>query len=136
MTLEQKEALKKYRISRAKETIEDAQVAIDNNRIKNAMNRIYYSIFYIVSALAVKNDFSTSKHKQLIGWFNKNFIFTGIIDKKFYKIYSIAFDNRQESDYEDFVEYSKEDVIRYYNDMLVFVDEIEKLILRNCNEIN
>jgi len=32
----------------------------------NAENRIYYAIYYIVSALAIKNDYSTSKHSQLL----------------------------------------------------------------------
>ena len=92
------------------------------------MNRIYYSIFHIVSALSVKYDFSTSKHKQLIGWFNKNFIHTNLIDTKLYKIYSKAFSNRQESDYEDFVAFLEEEVEEHFKDMLYFVSEIEKFI--------
>ena len=41
-----------------------------------ALNRIYYGIFYIVSALAIKNRFSTANHSQLIGWFNTNYVKT------------------------------------------------------------
>ena len=28
----------------------------------------------MVTALAIKNKFETSKHQQLLGWFNKTFI--------------------------------------------------------------
>ena len=118
----------KYRIHRAKETLKDAEVALENDRIKNALNRIYYSAFYIVSALALKHNFSTSKHKQLIGWFNKEFVSSGKIKSEFYKIYSKAFDTRQESDYEDFIEYEKSEAQLRFSDMLSFVTEIEKLI--------
>ncbi len=118
----------KYRILRAKETLKDAEVALENDRIKNALNRIYYSAFYIVSALALKHNFSTSKHKQLIGWFNKEFVSSGKIKSEFYKIYSKAFDTRQESDYEDFIEYEKSEAQLRFSDMLSFVTEIEKLI--------
>ena len=70
----EKETLIKYRISRANETIKEAESAFNNNFLFNAENRIYYAIFYIVSALALKHGFSTSKHHQLLGWFNKEFV--------------------------------------------------------------
>ena len=124
-----KNILIKHRIEKSKETIEDARVAIENDRFRNALNRIYYSIFYIVSALSVKNNFSTSKHKQLLGWFNKNFVHEGIVSTQLGNIYKISYDNRQENDYEDFVEFKKDDIVKYNNDMLLFVSEIEKLIL-------
>jgi uncharacterized protein (UPF0332 family) len=123
-----KEALIKYRIERCKETIEEANLAIENNRSHLAENRIYYSIFYIVSALALKNNFSTSKHSQLKGWFNKNFILTGKIAKELGEIYYNVFENRMEGDYEDLVSFEIEDVKKDYQDMLRFVEEIGKLL--------
>mgnify|MGYP001445145072 FL=1 len=128
MKQEHKELIIKHKIFKAKETIKDAEIAIKNQRYNNAMNRIYYAIFHIISALSVKYDFSTSKHKQLMGWFNKNFIYTNKIDTKLYKIYSKAFSNRQESDYEDFVTFLEEEVEEHFKDMLYFVSEIEKFI--------
>ena len=59
-------------ITKSKESLCDAELALSNNRLDNAQNRIYYSIFYIVTALAYTDNFITSKHSQLIGWFNKN----------------------------------------------------------------
>jgi uncharacterized protein (UPF0332 family) len=123
-----KEALVKYRIHKAKETIIDAKLALDNGRISNSLNRIYYSIFYIVSALAVKHDFSTSKHKQLMGWFNFNFVRVGIVSIDLWNIYKNSYENRQESDYEDFIEFEISDVENNYEEMLLFVSEIEKII--------
>ena len=85
MTLEEKdrEELIKYRIVRAKDSINDVQFLIENNKLTLAVNRIYYGIFYILSALALKHKFITSKHSQLLGWFNKTFVKEGIIDKKY-----------------------------------------------------
>lgn len=48
--MEYREDLIRYRISRAEGTIEEAELAIKNNKLSLAENRIYYSIFYIVSA--------------------------------------------------------------------------------------
>ena len=47
----------KYRIIRASETLDEVRLAIENNRLHLAANRIYYSTFYIVSALALKKGF-------------------------------------------------------------------------------
>ncbi len=99
-----------YRIAREKDTAEDARIALENDRLHNAENRIYYAIFYIVSALALKNDFTTSKHSQLLSWFNRTYIKPGKISRDLGKIYKGQFENRLEADYDDFVELSKEDV--------------------------
>ena len=123
-----KDELIKYRISRAKETIEDATVALENERLHSAENRIYYSIFYLVSALALKDGFSTSKHGQLLGWFNKNYVKTGIVSSSIGKIYADAFANRQESDYQDLIILKPEDVKRHYSEMLTFINNVEKIL--------
>ncbi|MGA2297615.1 MAG: HEPN domain-containing protein, partial [FCB group bacterium] len=73
MKKEDKLILINHRINKSHLTIDDAKFSLENNKTSIALNRIYYSIFYIVSALALIYDFSTSKHKQLLGWFNKNF---------------------------------------------------------------
>ena len=125
----QKKELIQHRILKSKETIEEAKLSYQNKRYRLALNRVYYSIFYIVSALSVKSNFSTSKHKQLMGWFTLNFVKTGIVSNKLYNIYKEAFDNRQESDYSDFIEYEVTNVLRLINEPEQFVLEIEKLIL-------
>jgi len=117
-----------YRIARAKETAEDARIALENDRLHNAENRIYYAIFYIVSALALKNDFTTSKHSQLLSWFNRTYIKPGKISKDLGKVYKSQFENRLEGDYDDFVELNKEDVEKDYKNMLSFISAIEKIL--------
>jgi len=88
MTLaeEEKLSLINYRLKQAYEAAESAELLIANNRSAAAINRIYYAVFYCVMALALKSGFKTSKHLQLIGWFNKTFIRTGLIDQDFGRI--------------------------------------------------
>lgn len=126
-----KKVLIEYRISRAKETIEEAREDIKSKHLFSAENRIYYAIFYIVSALALKSDFSTSKHFQLLGWFNKNIIKTNKAPQNLSKIYSRAFEKRQKGDYEDLKTFSTEEVQNDFDNMLAFVELIEKLILED-----
>ena len=44
-------------------------------------------------------------------------------------IYRDAFENRQESDYEDYKTFEIEEVKTHFDRMLTFVDEIEKLVI-------
>lgn len=74
---------------------------IENGNLETAQNRIYYAVFYIVTALAYKHDFVTSKHNQLKGWFNKKFIYEEkLFDSFMIEIYNEVYQFRQKSDYD------------------------------------
>lgn len=73
---EDRKTLIDYRLKQAKETISQSRFLIDSDQLVLAVNRIYYGMFYAVTALAMKHRFETSKHFQLIGWFNKEFVST------------------------------------------------------------
>jgi len=115
----------KYRVQRADETIEEVNSHILNSYLHTAVNRIYYGIFYIVSALALKFNFQTKNHGQLMGWFNREFIKTKIIPEKFSKIYRWAFNNRQSGDYDDFITFTKEEIEIQFGEMKEFIQEIK-----------
>ena len=78
--------------------------------------------------LALQEDFATSKHSTLLGWFNKSFIKTGKLEIKIGKIYTNTFLKRQEGDYDDFVFFEKEEVETNFKNMLEVINEIKKLI--------
>ncbi len=101
---------------------------IKNKKFLLAVNRIYYGMFYIISALSLRYDFSTSKHQQLIGWFNKEFISTGEIDRKYGRILHNAYNNRSTGDYDDFAEFDEEDVKKSFDEMKDFIRTIRALL--------
>jgi uncharacterized protein (UPF0332 family) len=84
-----------YRIGQAKETVEEADLLINNEKFRAAVNRIYYGMFYSLLALALKYEFQTSKHQQLIGWFNKNFIHPGLLSNLNYSCIKFRADTRR-----------------------------------------
>jgi uncharacterized protein (UPF0332 family) len=69
-----RDSLIKYRLQQAKDTIELSVFLLESNRLVVAVNRIYYGMYYALTALALKYKFETSKHGQLIGWYNKEFV--------------------------------------------------------------
>ena len=130
MTLnqEEREELIRYNIEKSHQAIEDVKFLIENNKLHLAINRIYFGTFYILSALALKHKFSTRKHKELIGWFNKNFIKNNVVEKKISKIIRLSFELRSEADYDVTASFSKEEVENYFMDMKEVITSIEILL--------
>ena len=115
-------------ILKSKETLISAQKAIEIDELHMAQNRLYYAAFYAVSSLGQKNNFTTSKHSQLKGWFSREFIKTGKIDQKYGKLYFKLFEARQKSDYTFTYKPNKETLNINVGLVKEFIAEIEKII--------
>lgn len=124
-----------YRLAEAKDTQDDVELLISHDRLRAAINRIYYSMFYSLLALGLKYEFETSKHAQLIGWFNKTFINEGRIDPKYGKIINKAFNRRTKGDYDSYIEFDIETVKEMYEEMIEFNQAIDKFIHSNTDRI-
>ncbi len=130
MTIEEqtRDDLIKYRLEQARDTIDVVDLLMKNDKLSSAINRIYYGMFYSLLALALQFNFETSKHQQLIGWFNKEFIRTGLIEKEFGRILRDAFENRTSGDYDSFVIFDHAEVLLLFSDMKSFIEQIEAFI--------
>ena len=121
--------LVKVNLDKSDEAFMMAELAIERNALTSAYNRIYYSIFYIVSALAIKHDFRTSKHIAMFEWFNKKFIKElKLFDKKIVSIYKEAFKFRQQGDYDDHFTPTLEKATELITNAKIFIDTVSKII--------
>jgi uncharacterized protein (UPF0332 family) len=125
---EDRKSLINYRMKQAWDTIELAKFLAGNQKLVVAVNRIYYGMYYALTALALKFKFETSKHGQLIGWFNQEFIAKGKVDPRFGKILRNAFQCRTKGDYDAFVEFSFLEIETMLTEMELFIAEIQRLI--------
>lgn len=121
-------------MQQASECIDEVLFLIDNKKYKIAINRIYYGMFYSLLALALNTQYESSKHSQLIGWFNKNFVHAGIIDVKYGKMINKAFILRNESDYEPFIEYEEQEVMELFDKMKEFIKTVHDILLQDDNK--
>jgi uncharacterized protein (UPF0332 family) len=121
-------ALVLYRMARANESMEDARILADNRRWNACVNRLYYACFYMVSALLVRHGLSSSKHTDVRSLFNKQYVKTGKIPKKFARIYNDLFERRQEGDYIDFVIFQESQVLPWLSEAEKLVEHIKYLI--------
>jgi uncharacterized protein (UPF0332 family) len=107
-----RETLFAYRLSQAETTLEDARIIhARHGSPRSVVNRAYYATFYGTLALFLKagTAINTSKHAGIIGTFDREFVLSGKIDKRYSGIFHNLFDDRQEFDYKELSEVSIED---------------------------
>ena len=114
----------RYRSLKSDEAFEDARLLVENKRWNASVNRLYYSSFYLVSALLFQNKLTAQTHNGVKTNFFLHFVKTDKVSKDLGKLYSSLFDWRQESDYADFVDFDSDTVspllnrVRELNDLL------------------
>lgn len=67
-------ALVDYRLQRAKETLQDANLLFENGKLPSAVNRIYYAMFYAVNALLLTKGLSSAKHSGVLSLVTASFL--------------------------------------------------------------
>ncbi len=120
--------LVQYRIGKAKDTLNEVRLHIENELWNTAVNRLYYACYYAVTALLINNEILAQTHSGVRQMLGLHFIKTGILEKDLGKFYSDIFDMRQTGDYDDFVDFSKEDVMDLLAPANELISGIEKMI--------
>jgi len=117
-----------YRLERARKTYSDANLLAKNKSWNSCINRLYYSCFYLTSAILLKNGFEAKSHNGVRTIFFREFVKTGKVDKDFGRLYSDLFDWRNKGDYSDFFDFSEEDVLPLLEKAGKFIDTVEELL--------
>ncbi len=117
-----------YRMERARESLEDAKFLFDRGSLNSAVNRIYYAVFYEISALLLIKELYSSRHSGVRAMFHTHFVKTGKASKKSGEFYSVIFEFRQKGDYEDFVRFDGDKIKQWLLEAEELIDEIDVLI--------
>lgn len=125
---ERSKDLVSYRMERARETLEDALILSKAERWNACVNRLYYACFYSVSALLANAGLSSSKHTGIRSLFNSHFVKPGKVPKVLARIYNDLFERRQESDYIDFVNFKKSQVLPWIKKAEELIEHLENFI--------
>ena len=121
-----KEEYINYKLRKAGEALKEAETPVANNFYEAAVSRLYYSAFYAVNALLINMDLNPKTHKGAKSLFQKEFIHTGKIDKKFSDFYTFMMAKRFEMDYEDFSYVDKEKVPDYFQEANEFLELVKQ----------
>jgi len=128
MTENKHEDYANYRIEKAKLTIKEVEILIENKLWNFFINRMYYACFYAVTALLIKHGIHTSSHSGVRQKFGLHFVQSGKIEKELAKHYTRLFEKRHKGDYNDFFDHDEETVLQLFPVSKLFIQRLQELI--------
>ena len=126
---EQRVKIIRYWWSKAEESLASARREFEAESYSFAVNRLYYALFYGVSAALLDRQLSFSKHSGVRAAFHREFIKTGLLDVEWGKLYDQLFEDREEGDYVALVSFDREYVESQLVHCSQFLSELRPLIL-------
>lgn len=123
------ESFAKYRLKKAKETLETARMIFNDGKdFTSANNRAYYAIFYAIRAVLAIEEIDFKRHKDVLAYFNKEYVNKEKFPKKIGRKISQAQRVREDSDYDDDYEPSLEKTEQQIDTAQELIDLVEKYI--------
>ena len=65
-----------YRLERARESLEEAELLLEKGYANTFVSRIYYACFYAVSALLLTKGLASANHSGVRSQFHQNYVKT------------------------------------------------------------
>ena len=90
-----------HRLEQSKQELQDSILLYNNRSYLSANNRAYYSIFHTIRAILALEPIDFKRHKDVLAYFNKNYVSTEIFPRRIGKKIMQANRIREDSDYDD-----------------------------------
>jgi uncharacterized protein (UPF0332 family) len=94
--------LSKYRMEQARESLNASKLMMENDMIKDAINRSYYAAFYALKAVLAIEGKDFKRHKDVVAYFNQMYVAKGIFSRELGRMIAKLQQLREKSDYDDF----------------------------------
>ena len=125
MKPEQLQALLRYRLEQAYETLREAEILLAGNALRGTVNRAYYAMFYALLALLATRQLGTSKHSSAISLFDREFVKPGLLSRDLSRQLRLGFNLRQTHDYGEMVEIDRPTAEQSLANAREFVEAVE-----------
>lgn len=126
---EEVKALVSYRMSRAEETLAEVDYLKSQGYYNTAVNRLYYACYYAAVALMVNNHLYPATHAGVRQMLGMHFVSTGKLTKEAGRCFSMLFERRTTSDYDDFAYSTIEEVEELQPKASNFIAEVKTLLI-------
>ena len=100
-----------------------------------ASTRVYYAAFHAIRAILALGNVDFKKHSQVIGYFNKHYIHTNLIDRSLGSVIVNVSKSRNNSDYDDFYEAESKEVEDNIADVFKLIKSIEQYIAEKTGQV-
>ncbi|MCI5901403.1 MAG: HEPN domain-containing protein [Blautia sp.] len=120
-----------YRVEQAEESLKASKNCFDNGFYKDSINRSYYSAFYAIKAVLALGTIDFKRHKDVIAYFNKEYIATEIFPRTLGRKIGILKQIREESDYDDFYIASRDEALEQIETAEIVLQSIKGYLAGN-----
>lgn len=128
LSQENRNALAAYRYRRSQETLAEVPSLKQLGYYNTAVNRLYYACYYAAVALLIRHGINPGTHagvKQMIGM---HFVATGRMSREIGRSFSLLFERRHSSDYDDFAYSTEEEVNELLPKAKTFIEAVGLLL--------
>ena len=128
LSQENRNALAVYRYRRSQETLAEVPSLKQLGYYNTAVNRLYYACYYAAVALLIRHEINPGTHagvKQMIGM---HFVATGRMSRETGRSFSLLFERRHSSDYDDFAYSTEEEVNELLPKAKTFIEAVGLLL--------
>lgn len=113
---------------RCEETLSDADFNISVSRWRTAANRLYYSAFYAVCALFVKDGYPIRSHRGAKAVLGEKYVLTGKISVEISSIFNKLETLRDKADYDIVFEATEKDISLFRPKVQLFIETVKQLV--------
>ena len=128
LSQENRNALAAYRYRRSQETLAEVPSLTQLGYYNPAVTRLYYAWYYAAVALLIRHGINPGTHagvKQMIGM---HFVATGRMSREIGRSFSLLFERRHSSDYDDFAYSTEEEVNELLPKAKTFIEAVGLLL--------
>lgn len=101
-----------HRLEHAKEELQAGKILYKSNLFKSANSILYNSLFHSMKAILALEPIDFKRHKDVVGYFNKNYVYPEIFPRKIGSKIADASSVREDSDYDDEYVVKPEDTLK------------------------
>ena len=128
LTDEERDAIVTYRVERAQVSMNDVKDLVSMHKWSLVANRLYYTLYYVSSALLLKDGHATRTHKGMMTLINQFYVRTGVLSTEDSRLIKRMFDLRQESDYDDFIYVTEQEIMPFVPQVEALLNKVIELI--------
>ena len=120
--------LSNYRITEADDSLKVAEHCLKEGWYKDSINRSYYAAFYAVKAILALSTVDFKRHKDVMGYFNKEYVAKEIFPREIGRKLGTLQRVREKSDYDDFYIASREKAEEQFQTAELVIGEVKKYL--------
>lgn len=130
LTDEERKAIVVYRLEKADNALVEARDCVSMEHWNLAANRLYYAVYYASSALLISAGHTAKTHEGAIGMIGQYYVRTGILTNEDGVLLARLQNMRHTGDYDDFMDWTQEDVEPYIPKAEAYIKKIKAIIYK------